>query len=140
MSEPAQPPGDRPPPPGWSDHDIEQIIGNLLRAGVLASALVIAIGGALYLYRHGNDPVEDRTEFVPVGPGFSRPTEIVKAVFHLSGRGLISFGLLLLIATPVARVVFSAYAFARQGDRTYLAITLFVLVVLLYSLFSGQIH
>jgi len=140
MSEPCPPRGDPAPPSSWSDHDIEQIIGNLLRAGVIASALVIAVGGAIYLCRHAHEPVKDRSEFVPEGPEFSRPVEIVKAAFRWSGRGLIQFGLLLLIATPVARVVFSAYAFARQGDRTYLAITLFVLTVLVYSLFSGHLH
>ena len=50
------------------------------------------------------------------------------------GRGIIQLGLLLLIATPIARVVFSVYAFARQRDRTYVLVTLVVLAVLLYSL------
>ena len=48
---------------------------------------------------------------------------------------MITLGLLLLIATPVARVAMSAYAFLRQRDRTYVAVTLFVLAVLFYSLF-----
>jgi uncharacterized membrane protein len=52
------------------------------------------------------------------------------------GRGLIPLGLLLLIATPVARVAFSVVAFARQRDATYVAITFTVLALLLYSLFS----
>jgi uncharacterized membrane protein len=51
-------------------------------------------------------------------------------------RGVIAFGLLLLIATPLARVVFSAAAFARQWDWTYVALTMFVLSVLLWSLLS----
>ncbi|MFB2894857.1 DUF1634 domain-containing protein [Aerosakkonemataceae cyanobacterium BLCC-F50] len=51
-------------------------------------------------------------------------------------RGLIQFGLLILIATPILRVAFSAIAFAKQGDRTYLIITLLVLAILLYSLFN----
>ena len=45
--------------------------------------------------------------------------------------------MLLLIATPVARVVFSVYVFARQRDRLYIAVTLVVLALLLFSLFSG---
>ena len=46
-------------------------------------------------------------------------------------------GLLLLIATPVARVIFSAIVFAMEGDRMYLLFTLIVLAVLLYSLFGA---
>ena len=46
-------------------------------------------------------------------------------------------GLLLLIATPVARVIFSAIVFAVENDRMYLLFTLLVLAVLLYSLFGS---
>ena len=52
----------------------------------------------------------------------------------LDGPGLIQTGLLVLIATPVARVAFSAFAFAAQGDRAYVVITLVVLAVLGFSL------
>ena len=55
--------------------------------------------------------------------------------FH--GQAIIQFGLLLLIATPVARVAFSAVAFASRGDYMYVVITLIVLAVLLYSLFGS---
>jgi uncharacterized membrane protein len=46
-------------------------------------------------------------------------------------------GLLLLIATPIARVMFSAVAFAMERDRMYVGFTLIVLAVLLYSLFGS---
>jgi uncharacterized membrane protein len=46
---------------------------------------------------------------------------------------------LLLVATPVARVIFSVAAFALQRDRTYVVITLIVLAVLGYSLFGGAL-
>jgi uncharacterized membrane protein len=128
-----------PAPAGWTDERVEEVIGNLLRAGVVASALVIALGGAIYLARHGTDPVPDRSRFVPMPPKFSRPVQVVQAVRTGSARALIQFGLLLLIATPVARVVFSAFAFARQRDYTYVVITLLVLAVLLYSLFTGHL-
>ena len=36
---------------------------------------------------------------------------------------------MLLIATPVARVIFSVFAFARQRDFAYVGITLIVLVL-----------
>jgi uncharacterized membrane protein len=51
---------------------------------------------------------------------------------------LIQLGLLLLIATPVARVAFSVAAFAMQGDRLYVVVTLIVLAVLIYSLTGGH--
>jgi uncharacterized membrane protein len=51
--------------------------------------------------------------------------------------GILQLGLLLLIATPIARVVFSVFAFALEGDRMYVTFTLIVLSVLLYSLFGS---
>jgi uncharacterized membrane protein len=54
----------------------------------------------------------------------------------LSSGGVIQLGLLLLVATPVARVIFSVFAFARQRDFTYVVLTLIVLAILLYSLFA----
>jgi uncharacterized membrane protein len=42
--------------------------------------------------------------------------------------------LLLLIATPVARVVFCMVAFALERDHAYIWITLAVFLILLYSI------
>ena len=61
-------------------------------------------------------------------------TGIVREAVSLNPLGLIQFGLLLLIATPVARVAFSVAAFALQRDRTDVAVTLFVLAVVLLGL------
>ena len=51
---------------------------------------------------------------------------------------MIQLGLLVLIATPIARVAFSLVAFALQRDRIYVIVTLIVLAVLLYSLTGGH--
>jgi uncharacterized membrane protein len=55
----------------------------------------------------------------------------------LAAKGIIQFGLLFLIATPIARVAFSVIAFALQRDRVYVSVTLIVLGLLLYSLVGG---
>ncbi len=49
-------------------------------------------------------------------------------------RSVIQLGLLLLIATPIARVAFSVVAFAVQRDRVYVGLSAVVLAVLLWSL------
>jgi uncharacterized membrane protein len=63
---------------------------------------------------------------------------IVEDALAFQGRGLIQLGLLLLIATPIARVAFSVAAFAVQGDWLYVVVTLIVLAVLMYSLTGGH--
>jgi uncharacterized membrane protein len=62
---------------------------------------------------------------------------IIADTLSFSGRGIIQLGILLLVATPVARVIFSMAAFALQGDRTCVVVTLIVLAVLGYSLLGG---
>jgi uncharacterized membrane protein len=59
---------------------------------------------------------------------------IVRAALGLHPRGIIQLGLVLLIATPVARVAFSVFAFAVERDRMYVVFTLMVLGILILSL------
>jgi uncharacterized membrane protein len=49
---------------------------------------------------------------------------------------VIQLGILVLIATPVARVLFSMLGFALERDWMYVVITAIVLALLLYSLIS----
>ncbi len=120
-----------------NEHETEVRLGKLLRGGVTIAALIVAVGGILYLLQHGHQPFGHQT-FVP-GPEWVRtPTGIASGVLHLDGGAIIQLGLLLLIATPVARVAFAAVAFLRQGDYTYVAITLIVLGILTYSFFAGR--
>ncbi len=118
------------------NHKMEITIGNLLRAGVLSAAAVVSLGGIIYLFRHGQSPM-DYSVFRCQPPEFSSVDGIISQVFSGRGRGLIQLGLLFLIATPIARVAFSLFAFARQKDRLYVAVTLTVLAVLGYSLMGG---
>ena len=120
-----------------SDERVEQFLGNLLRAGVLLAAGVVLVGGVIYLGRHGREPADHKI-FHGEPADLRSPTGVVKGALSLRGRGVIQLGLLLLIATPIARVVFSVFAFARQRDWTYVVLTLVVLVVLLCSLFVGE--
>jgi uncharacterized membrane protein len=122
----------------WTDQRIEVILGNLLRAGVIASALVVLAGGILFFIQNGSRIPEFHI-FQGV-PGCTLASmDIIRGALGLHGQCVIMIGLLLLIATPVARVLFSAIAFALEGDRTYVVITLVVLALLLFSLLSGNL-
>lgn len=120
----------------WTDHRVEAVVAALLRVGVMVAGAIVLVGGAVYLARHGHERphygvfVGEPTDLRTV-PGIARDA----ATF--SGRGLIQLGLLLLIATPVARVAFTAVAFVLQRDRVYLLVTVVVLALLLLSLAGG---
>jgi uncharacterized membrane protein len=120
----------------WTDKNIEEIVGTLLRVGVSLSAFVVSIGAAIYLARHGGEPANYRV-FHGEPSDLRSLSGIVRDAFHLRGRGIIQLGLLLLIATPVARVAFSIWGFAEEHDRLYMVFTGIVLIVLLYSLLGS---
>lgn len=120
----------------WSDQRVERLIGRLLRAGVFISAAVAVVGGILYLVRFGSETADYRT-FRGVPHGLDSVSGVVTGAAGLHGRWIIQLGLLLLIATPVARVALSLVAFALQRDRTYVAITAVVLSLLIFSLIGG---
>jgi uncharacterized membrane protein len=63
---------------------------------------------------------------------------ILREALAFQGRGIIQLGLLLLIATPVARVALSIVGFAAERDRMYVGFAAIVLVILLYSLFGSS--
>ena len=123
--------------PRVSDHAIQQGIGNVLRAGVLIAGGVTLIGGMLLLAQHGGSPAAFGT-FRGEPPLLKSLAGITRGALALDGSALAQLGLVLLIATPVARVALTLVAFAIQKDRTYVVITTIVLGLLVYGLvFSG---
>jgi uncharacterized membrane protein len=121
------------------DRRLETIIGRLLQIGVLAAAVTVSAGGILYLVQSHSGRVDYRN-FVPLGnptpgnPDLLTLSGIVRSAIHFDSLGLIQFGLLLLIATPVARVALAAVGFALERDRLYTVVSLIVLVILVFSL------
>jgi uncharacterized membrane protein len=126
----------RVPHPTASNDDtgLDAKIGILLRVGVYSSAAVILLGGILYLTRHGGDSPDYGT-FRGVQQAEWNLPGILSGVVHLQSMAILQLGLLMLIATPVARVVFSVFAFLVERDYLYVAISAIVLAVLMYSLF-----
>jgi uncharacterized membrane protein len=124
--------------PTLDDRGIEVIIGNLLRAGVLAAAAVVVLGAVIYLSRHAMQPANFST-FRGEAAALRTMPAIVKGAADLHGKSIIQFGLLLLIATPIARVMFSVVGFAVERDHLYVVLTLIVLAMLLYSLLSSGV-
>lgn len=120
-----------------SDYDVQQAIGSVLRVGVVLAAIVTAFGGALLLVQHGGGPVE-QTTFHGVPAFLQSIAGIVHEALAFNGAAIAQLGLLLLIATPVARVAFTLVAFAIQRDRTYVVITSIVLALLVYALVFGK--
>lgn len=121
----------------WGDEKIEIVVGNLLRTGVLLSASVVIVGAAFFLTRHGFSPTDFHV-FRGEPADLRSVWGILHAALRMRGRGIIQLGLLLLIATPVARVAFSIFGFAKEKDYMYVAFTTTVFLILLYSMFGNH--
>lgn len=104
----------------------ELIISYVLRGGVLISAAIIITGAALYYF--GPHPASGAAPY-PHTLG-----EVVPALISGSPQAVIVLGLLILLATPVARVAVSIGAFALERDWMYVVITSLVLALLLASI------
>ncbi len=115
-----------------SNLELEQSVSQILRVGVLLAGTIVLVGGVLYLIRYGAEPA-DYQFFHRAPPEFWNPVSVVAAVLSGSSSGIIQLGLLILIATPIARVAFSLLTFLLQRDLTYIIVTLFVLIGLIQS-------
>ncbi len=117
------------------NHEMEMLIGNLLRAGVIIAAAIVFLGAIIYLLRHGV-AVANYQIFQHEPYYLCNIQGILGDASSFHGRGLIQLGLLLLIATPIARVALSIFVFARKHDNLYVIITSIVFCILMYSILS----
>jgi uncharacterized membrane protein len=92
-------------PPAGST--LELAVGRVLRFGIRATTVCLAVGLALML--------------AGVARGLA--------------SGLLSVGLIVLMATPVARVVVSSIDYARKRDWLFFVLTVVVLLELAASVF-----
>lgn len=119
-----------------SEQQLEYLLSNLLKYGVLIASAVVLSGGILYLIHHGAEPA--RYQFFRGEPlQFRSPVGVVQAVLSGSDGGIIQLGLLLLIATPILRVVISLFTFLIKREFIYVIVTLLVLASLTYSLLGA---
>jgi uncharacterized membrane protein len=118
------------------DKSVELFLGKLLRWGVSLAALVVFVGGMWFL-AESYDVEQNYRTFRGEPAELRGVPQIVHQAMSLHPLELIQFGLLLLIATPVARVLFSVLGFALERDWMYALLTLLVLALLVYTLTSG---
>lgn len=109
---------------------LEKRIGYYMRLGVALAIGVMVLGLVLTLVK----PINQQHDF---------PTDL-GAIYQglVQGQPLayMMFGLLLLILTPVLRVITSIISFAKMHDRLYTAITTLVLLILVFAMWLGYVY
>jgi uncharacterized membrane protein len=120
----------------FKDADIQLLIGNVLRWGVILAMSVVFCGGLIYIYRHGHETASYHT--FKGEPDFLKSINgIFKGILEIKGRAIIQLGILLLIATPIVRILLSIVSFLLEKDYKYVLITLIVLGIIMSSMLSG---
>jgi uncharacterized membrane protein len=114
------------------------VVGKVLRYGVLISAAVIIIGMLELIATNGTSDVSGSVIYypnaIPHGNFDISLSGLASGLIGLQPYSLIELGAIILIATPVSRVLISVFLFAAEGDRVYVAVTAVVLSLLLFSM------
>ena len=121
--------------------DIQLLIARTLRWGVGIACALAVVGGAMYLWQHGGDPMKDYTHF-PADAESSRTAYttlegIFSGVMGLTAVGWIQLGVVVLLLTPMMRVALSLVDFVKERDWLYAFITAVVLAVIIVNSIGG---
>jgi uncharacterized membrane protein len=116
---------------------MEIIMGRLLQFGVLLASAVMLIGGLLYLKVHHSAHPDYRV-FASEPEALRNFGGIVHGIAAGDPSAIIQLAMLLLIATPVARVAFALVSFGIERDKLYMFISAFVLAILLFGFLRPQ--
>lgn len=122
-----------------NDKDIQVILGTLLRAGVIISMTIVLFGGVIFLI-HNKGVITDYKVFKPELAKFSSIGAIFKGLLTFHGDAIVQFGILMLIFTPVARIVFAVFSFLIERDYLYVIIGIIILAIITISLNGGLAH
>jgi uncharacterized membrane protein len=122
---------------------VEIAISTLLRVGVRTSLSIVVLGAMVTFIHHPryfSSPGELTRLTALDSPFPVNFTQVIRGLAHFRGEAIVVLGLALLVLTPVARVAISILAFVHQRDWTFVAITAFVLAMLLLSFVLGRVE
>jgi uncharacterized membrane protein len=121
----------------FRDTDMQLLLGQVLRAGTVISICVVFFGGIIYLARHGQS-IANYKQFKGIPDFVSNAKGLFNGAITFRGQAIIQLGIILLIATPIMRVVFSTVGFALEKDYLYVGISLLVLCIICFSMINGH--
>ncbi len=116
-----------------ADERLDIVVSVVLRVGVVLAALLVLAGGVGYLAGHAHDAPDHRT-FRGAPVGLTHIGGIFAGSLVFDPLYFIQLGLVVLIATPVLRVIVCAGAFAMERDWIYAVVSLIVLGLLVFSI------
>ena len=107
--------------------DLNAVVHGVLIIGLIISTALMLVGVGLALFSQRDLP----TAVPEIG-------DVINRVRALRPSGFLALGLLVLIATPILRVIGSIGAFVYERDWRFAGVTTLVLGVLIVSLVLGR--
>lgn len=116
--------------------EFEEVVSYTLRFGVLASVVLIVTGLVIIAVKPPEPGLLERlaNPRSPINTSLVSPGDVLAGSARLNGLDIVLLGLIVLIATPVVRVVVGLAQFIHERNYIYIVITAFVLFNLLFSI------
>ncbi len=121
----------------FTDLDLNRSVGNLLRLGVILS-VVTSLFGFVKLFLEGFKMPKDYSSLeIPEGTIWQ---SFWTSLLNFEGIAIINLGILLLILTPLTRIIFALVGYIKEKDHTYVIVSIIVLAIMLVSFLMGFTH
>ena len=99
----------------------------LLLYGIVTAVVLLAIGLAAFLIDSDLE-IEDGVTI----------ESLLDGIWNTSAVGIVGIGILVIISTPLVRIVATAVIFRREGDRLMVFLSISVLAIIVSGLLLGM--
>lgn len=123
----------------FTDVDLNRSVGNLLRLGVILSVITSLIG-FMKLFMEGFQ-MPRKYKLLDMGTSSEKVwSHFWETLCKGEGMAIIQLGILMLIFTPLMRIIFALIGYLKEKDYVYVIISSIVLAIMAISFFTGYAH
>ena len=123
----------------FTDIDLNRSVGNLLRLGVILSVITSLIG-FVKLFMEGFQ-MPRKYKLLDMGTSSEKVwSHFWETLCKGDGMAIIQLGILMLIFTPLMRIIFALIGYLKEKDYVYVVISSIVLAIMAVCFFTGYAH
>ncbi len=123
----------------FTDVDLNRSVGNLLRLGVILS-VITSLVGFVKLFTEGFK-MPRKYKLLDMGTSSEKVwSHFWETLCKGEGMAIIQLGILMLIFTPLMRIIFALIGYLKEKDYVYVIISSIVLAIMAISFFTGYAH
>ncbi len=123
----------------FTDADLNRSVGNLLRLGVILSVITSLIG-FVKLFLEGFK-MPRKYKLLDMGTSSEKVwSHFWETLCKGEGTAIIQLGILMLIFTPLMRIIFALIGYLKEKDYLYVVISSIVLIIMVISFVTGYAH